>query len=137
MARENKKIIRLDEESLNYQNYIMKIIEYNNANDIIVEFQDKYKGKVHTTYGSYKNKKVKNPYHPDVCGVGIIGNKYSARLSHGEPTKEYYTWRDMLRRCFDTTKNHQHIKMLHVHMSFCFLKIFMNGFIHNQILIIG
>jgi hypothetical protein len=101
IAQINKKTIRIGEELLNYQNDLMKIIKYNDANDIVVEFQDVYKGKVHTNYYNFKHKSVKNPYHPEVCGVGIIGSKYAARLPHGKQTKEYETWRSMLRRCFD------------------------------------
>ena len=101
MAQMNKGVSRIGEELLNYQNDLMKIIIYNDANDIIVEFQDEYKGKVHTNYYSFKHKSVKNPYHPEVCKVGIIGSKYMSRLPHGKPTKEYETWRGILRRCFD------------------------------------
>lgn len=101
MAQKNKNELRIGEESLNYQNDIMRIIKYNNANDIIVEFQDDYKGKVHTNYYNYKQRSVKNPYHPEVCGVGMVGCKYPVRLPHGNPIKEYYTWRGILRRCFD------------------------------------
>ena len=101
MAQLNKNELRIGEESLNYQNDIMKIIKYNNANDIVVEFQDQYKGKVHTNYYNYRQRSVKNPYHPEVCGVGMVGCKYPVRLPYGNPIKEYYTWRGILRRCFD------------------------------------
>lgn len=101
MAQKNKNELRIGEESLNYQNDLMKIIVYNNANDIVVEFQDKYKGRVHTNYYNYKHKSVKNPYHPEVCGVGMVGTKYPVRLPYGNPVKEYYAWRGILRRCFD------------------------------------
>lgn len=104
MAQQNKRVLRIGEEFLNYQNDLMRIIEYNDANDVIVEFQDKYKGKVHTNYYNFKHKSVKNPYHPEVCNVGIIGSKYMARLPYGEPTKEYDTWRGILRRCFDNNR---------------------------------
>ena len=40
----------------------MKIVEYNKALDIIVEFQDKYKAKVHTNYAAFLKGNVKNPY---------------------------------------------------------------------------
>lgn len=104
MAQKNKRELRIGEEKTNYQNDIMKIISYNNANDIVVEFQDSNHGTVHTNYYNFKSKSVKNPYHPEVCGVGMIGDKYPARKPNGNPTKEYYAWRDMLRRCFDEKK---------------------------------
>ena len=78
----------------------MKIVEYNKCDDIIVEFQDKYKTKVHTSYRHFKAGNVRNPYYPQVYNVGITGDKYPARIN-GKDTKEYKAWTDMLKRCFD------------------------------------
>lgn len=89
------KTERLGEERLNNQECLMKIVEYKGARDIIVEFQDEYKGRVHTEYKHFLKSGVKNPYHPSVYGVGITGNKYPAR------GKEYKAWHSMLERCFD------------------------------------
>lgn len=91
---------RIGEEKTNNQGCRMKIIEYNNYNDIVVEFQDKYKAKVRTRYGEFTKGSVKNPYHPSVCGIGITGNKYKVSINHND-TKEYKVWIDMLKRCFD------------------------------------
>lgn len=77
----------------------MKIVEYNNATDIIVEFQDKYKARVRATYQSFQKGQIKNPYRPSICGVGIIGNKYPISID-GEPTKEYKMWIGMMSRSF-------------------------------------
>ena len=38
----------LQEEKYNNQGCLMKIVEYNKSNDIIVEFQDEHKTRVHT-----------------------------------------------------------------------------------------
>lgn len=93
---------RLGEEKYNKQGCLMKIIEYNSATDIIVEFQDEYKAKVHTQYSSFKRNKIKNPYHPSVYGVGITGNKYPTWvIGENKHTKEYGIWMNMLIRCFD------------------------------------
>ena len=59
VGRPNKKGERLYQENINYQGSLMKIIEYNNSSDIVVEFQDKYKAKVHSQYYSFKNGKIK------------------------------------------------------------------------------
>lgn len=91
---------RLGEKNLNNQGCLMKIVEYNNFHNITVEFQDKYKAKVITTYNNFVNKQIKNPYHPSVCGIGIVGDKYPTKINRIH-TKEYQTWRDMLKRCFD------------------------------------
>lgn len=90
---------RIGEENINNQGCLMKIVNYNNAHDIIVEFQDEYKARIKTEYGNYKKGNVKNPYYPSVYGVGIIGDKYQiCNLNH---TKEYKIWCSILQRCFD------------------------------------
>ena len=92
---------RLYSEKLNKQNCLMRIIEYTNKRNVIVEFQDKYKIKVHTQWCNFINGSVKNPYYPSVYGVGITGIKYKFRNSDNCTSKEYDTWKGMLRRCFD------------------------------------
>ena len=74
----------------------MKIVKYNSYSDIIVEFQYKYKYKIHTNFGVFKNGQLKNPYYPEVFGKGMIGEKYNK-----DKLKECSAWHDMLRRCYD------------------------------------
>lgn len=98
----NKRIERVGIEKINYQGCLMKCIEYNKINDIMVEFQDEYKGIVHTQWGHFNDGSVKNPYFPDVIGIGKVGTKYSTH------TKEYVAWRHMLERCYsEECKNKQ------------------------------
>ena len=99
-TRERQKVERLGEERLNYQGCLMKIIEYNKSSDIIVEFQDKRKTKIKCAYREFVKGSIKNPYHPTIYGVGMRGNKYPARVN-GKVCREYYTWRNMLYKCFD------------------------------------
>ena len=94
------KINRLGKVNYNNEGVLMKIINYSNAKDIVVEFQDEYKAKVHTQYNHFLKGEVKNPYYPSVCGVGMIGNKYPVSYKYKD-TKEYSVWRGMLYRCFD------------------------------------
>ena len=91
---------RIGQENYNHQGCLMKIIEYNKAIDIVVEFQDEYKAQVHTQYGNFKKGNVKNPYYPMVYGVGIIGDKYPSKVNNSQ-TKEYKIWQAMIRRSFD------------------------------------
>lgn len=93
------KNCRVGEEKINNRSLLMKIVTYNNANDIIVEFQDEYKEKVHTSYTNFSKGLVKNPYTPSVCGVRINGNKYPMCIN-GTPLKEYRIWIHMIERCF-------------------------------------
>ena len=98
---------RLGEERDNYQECLMRIIEYNGARNIVVEFQDMYMAKVHTSYQWFKEGRVKNPYIPSVYNVGITGNKYPTRLD-GKQTKEYKTWIHLLERCFNDKVKTKH-----------------------------
>lgn len=91
---------RLGLEKLNNQGCLMKIIEYNGANDIVVEFQDEYKYKKCTRWEVFQNGEVKNDYFPQLYEVGIVGNKYSSKINN-KTIKEYYTWHAMLSRCYN------------------------------------
>lgn len=96
----NKCNERLGLERLNYQGCPMRIIEYIDNHNIIVEFQDEHKAKVHTNYDCFAMGETKNPYYPSVCGIGITGNKYPTRINN-KRLKEYAVWTDMIKRCFD------------------------------------
>lgn len=98
---------RVGEEKLNYQGFLMRIVIYNNSRDIIVEFQDDYRGRVHTNYVYFSQGKVRNPYAKCLYNVGITGNKYKTKINN-ELTKEYITWRSMLKRCFDSKYKQLH-----------------------------
>ena len=90
----------LYEEKLNNQGSLMRIIEYIDNRNIVVEFQDEYKYRVNNMYGNFKRGSIKNPFHPSIYGVGIAGNKYP-RSVNCKMTKEYDTWIHILQRCFD------------------------------------
>ena len=91
---------RIGQEKFNNQGCLMKIIEYNGVRDIVIEFQDKHKARVHTKYQHFESGGVKNPYFKSVLGVGMIGNKYPTKVNN-KHTKEYIAWRSMLVRCYD------------------------------------
>ena len=91
----------LYEEKLNNQGCSMKIVEYIDNINIVVEFQDEYKTKVKTSYGNFKSGSVRNPYHPSIYGIGITGCKYPTKTeTNDRPTKEYSIWRSILERSF-------------------------------------
>ena len=103
------KIDRTGETNISNEGCIMKIVEYDNANNIIVEFQDEHKYRVHTQYQAFKKGNCKNPFFASVYGHGYLGvDKNSnvpktAELKDGKYviTWEYDKWRKMLQRCFD------------------------------------
>jgi hypothetical protein len=91
--------IRFNKDSLG--KYKMKIIEYNNNRNIIIEFQDEYKAKVSTNYVNFQNGNIKNPYHPKIYNVGYIGQGRYKTYEGRKATISYSIWKDMLKRCYD------------------------------------
>ena len=112
MNKKNMANERIGLEKHNKFGDLMKIILYNNAHDIVVEFQDLYKAQVHTEWKHFNKGEVKNPYSPSVFGVGITGNKYPACYydDNGKKknTKEYQTWMCVLQRSFYSKEKERH-----------------------------
>jgi len=104
-----KKIDRIGETNISNEGYIMKIVEYNRNDDIIVEFQDEHKYRVHTTYQNFKKGVCKNPFHPSVYGYGYLGTDKNGNVPKTQEIKngksistwEYDKWINMLQRCYD------------------------------------
>lgn len=107
LEQERQKRERLGEEKYNKQGCLMKIVEYNKSSDIVVEFQDKRKSRVKTTYKEFVKGSIKNHYHPTIYGVGMRGDKYPAR-PNGKICREYYTWRNMLYKCYSEEYKEKH-----------------------------
>lgn len=104
-----KTIDRTGEENYNSEGTLMRIVEYKNNNNIIVEFQDEYKTKVHTQYNHFKNGNVKNPFYKSIFGIGYIGEgKYKTRENY-KLTKAYGTWHCMLQRCYEPYTINKHL----------------------------
>lgn len=83
----------------NTDGHLMKIIEYNDSDHIIVEFQDEYKYRKQTSLSNFRSGKVKNKYAPSLCGVGILGDKYPL-CKNGKYTKIGQAWEGMIQRCY-------------------------------------
>lgn len=96
--KEKQKEDRLGLVRTNNQGCLMKIIEYKNTKNIIVEFQDLHHYKVKCNWNNFINGSVENPYHPSIFNVGIVGE--CCIKKDGIYTKEYQAWHDMLKRCF-------------------------------------
>ena len=96
---------RLGMINISNEGYEMKVIQYNNYHDIIIEFQDKYKAKICTQWKEFDKGKIKNPYHKSVFNVGYFGQgKYKSKDENGKDTKAYKEWYYMLERCYDPYK---------------------------------
>lgn len=92
-------IEKLGETNTNKYGTEMKIVQYNSYSDIIVEFQDKYKAKIHTTYGNFIRHCVRNPYDKTVYGIGYLGEgKYKVYIDQDHLEPVYNVWRTLLGR---------------------------------------
>lgn len=94
----NKEKLRLGEEKYDTNGCLVRIVEYNNANDIIIEFQDEYKYKLHTNYNNWKNGAYKNPYEKIIFNVACVGNAITK--INGIKKESYKVWYAMIQRCY-------------------------------------
>ncbi|AZU98973.1 putative AP2 domain-containing protein/putative DNA-binding protein [Bacillus phage pW2] len=90
---------RIGETNTNNKGVKMEIIEYNNANNIIVLFEDGCKLK--TKYCHFKSGRIKSLHEPIIANKGYIGQgKYTPTID-GKITRAYQTWSNMIKRCYD------------------------------------
>ena len=103
------KIDRIGETNISNEGCAMKIVEYKNRNDIIIQFEDEHKYRLHTQYGNFKNGECKNPFFPSVYEHGYLGVDKNGNVPKTKEfkdgklcaTQEYNKWKRMLQRCFD------------------------------------
>lgn len=86
----------------------MKIIEYIDTLNIIVEFQDSHKYKINTTVSNFKRGNIKNPYDISVSTMGYLGEGKYLSKNNDIVTPIYATWRNMLKRCYDESDRYLH-----------------------------
>ena len=112
----SNKIDRIGETNVSNEGCAMKIVEYNNALDIVIEFQDEHKYRLHTSYKHFKNGECKNPFFPSVYGHGYLGIDKESNVPKATELKdgkwcvtwEYNKWKSMLKRCFDSKFKEKH-----------------------------
>ena len=104
-----QKIDVTGEVGISNEDCVMKIVEYNSTLDIVIEFQDEHKYRVHAQYKDFKNGQCKNPFYPSVYGYGYLGTDKEGNIPKAHESKdgksvatwEYNKWQHMLQRCFD------------------------------------
>ena len=99
------KIDRTGEERVNNFGSKMKIINYKNANDIDIYFEEYNWVAKNKAYTNFIKGKINCPYERKTYGVGYIGEGNHKPLIDNKKTKVYNTWGNMLKRCYD--KNFQ------------------------------
>ena len=92
------KVDRVGEINHTKKGETIQIIKYEKANNIEVKFID-YDYVVKTTYGAFKEGKVKCPYTRSVYGVGYLGEDFY-NYKNIRNLIEYQQWRNMLKRCY-------------------------------------
>ena len=78
----------------------MKIVEYVNNENIVVEFQDEHKFRKKAMYTNFRTGSIKNPYDKTVFSIGYIGDGEYMAKRNKKPTREYHCWQNMLERLF-------------------------------------
>ena len=91
-------IKRLGETRINNNGSKMWIVDYKNATDITVRFENGYICK--TRYGEFIRGKVSNPYDRTVYNIGYLGEGKYKTYNNEKVTPQYQTWKDMLKRCY-------------------------------------
>lgn len=90
---------KLGESNNNYQGLKMEIIQYFNANNVTIKFED---GTIKTNvnYSCFKKGSVKNNNFSSIYNVGYLGN-VKITDDNGNRLKSYDVWFSMLQRCYD------------------------------------
>lgn len=99
--------IYFEDNKLAYENtffwtnegYLIKIIEYINISDVVIQFQDQYGFIAHTTLQNIRKGQVHNPYKVNKFG-GYEGDSIYTR--NGEYKYLYRIWYNILVRANDT-----------------------------------
>ena len=118
--KEKQRIERLGEENFNSNGTLMKIIEYESSESIIVEFQDEYKVKKKCKYCQFKEGALKNPYDKTLYNIGFIGE---GKYNHRNVPIIYNTWHHMLKRCYDPYYINKHMTYID-----CYVERYLHNF---------
>ena len=110
------KIDRTGETNISKEGCVMKIVKYSDANNIIIEFQDEHRYRLHAIYKNFKSGYVKNPFFPSIYKHGYLGVDKNGNMPKASEMKdgksvatwEYLKWQSMLSRCFDNKYKEKH-----------------------------
>lgn len=91
----------MSEDYYTNEGYKIKVVNYIDRHNVIIEFQDEYKFKTKTTMQNIRKGQVKNPYKKTIYGLGYYGvGEYTSRIN-GIKTEPYIKWFSMFNRCYD------------------------------------
>lgn len=78
----------------------VQVLEYVSSNKIRVKFLDSAGHEKYVANKELKKGAIKNPFHPQVHGIGFFGVGPHVAMIGPERTKEYTQWSSMLTRCY-------------------------------------
>lgn len=84
------------------QGCVAEILEYMGSGFVLIKFIDSHSFEKVVKLDKLKKGKVRNPYHPAVCGVGFEGSGDFSVTVNGIRTRTYATWAGMISRCYRT-----------------------------------
>lgn len=99
MARGRKPSVEIGDFFITNEGCRVQVVNYKNKRCITVRFDDGYEKR--TEAGQLKNGTIKNPFLPNVAGVGYTGDGSHKTYSRGKKTRPYSIWQRMLLRCYD------------------------------------
>lgn len=74
------------------------VVDYSGSLDVTVMFSNGFVRKTRSAHA--KNGSVKNPTHPEIFGVGFIGDGAHKSRANGKETEKYKHWHGMMTRCY-------------------------------------
>lgn len=95
---------RIGHKVINTQGIEMECVNYINANNITVKFNEP-SYLTNSCWSNFIKGKIRNPYMKTIYGVGAIGTKYPTRTNTNQRNKEYSTWCDLLYRVYGCKDN--------------------------------
>lgn len=97
----NRKHIqeRLGNTNINIQGEKMRIIQYNSATDINIQFEDTGNVLFHQCYSNFLRGTLKDYYLPTLYGKGILENS-NIYDENGNKRIEFIYWDGMMKRCY-------------------------------------
>lgn len=102
VPNEVHKVDRIGQRFQNKEGYWYEIVDYVSSKEVTIKFDNQ--DELYTfAYGAVSSGGVKNPYHPNVFGVGYIGVGEFKSAENGKMTKEYRDWSQILHRCYYDT----------------------------------
>lgn len=81
------------------------VLKYNNAFDVIVQFQDEHGYIKSVRTGDLRKGEVANPFFRSVFGVGYYGIDQNSQTGYKSNTREYMFWKGMMERCYSEFSN--------------------------------